>query len=177
VLKIYDDWCQKEGVHMPKLQYPAVYGDGLVGTEITSDIEYSEGFLYVPFKMMLSTGKARNHPVLSKIINSHPTCFSEDLQEDSEQLILVLFLFYEISLGTKSYWYPYLIQLPTVIFSCFWSEEEANASQDQELINCLEEYRHTVIDQWFLFKLVLEKHPDTFPKQLVNKLLFYNVYG
>ena len=54
---IFLEWCQKEGVINPKMEYPAHF-DGLIGARCKEDINYQEAFLFVPYKMMLSTGKA-----------------------------------------------------------------------------------------------------------------------
>ena len=32
---IFNDWCKSEGVIMPKLEYPAVFEDGLIGARVT----------------------------------------------------------------------------------------------------------------------------------------------
>jgi len=61
---------------MPKIAYPCDF-NGLTGARCTADIEHREGFLYVPFKMLLSVGKAMNHPVVGKIIQENPHLFSK----------------------------------------------------------------------------------------------------
>jgi len=57
---------------MPKIQYPVVYEDGLIGMGCKEDIENKESFLYVPYKLFMSAGKARKHPILSKMLSDHP---------------------------------------------------------------------------------------------------------
>lgn len=66
---------------MPKLAYPCDF-DGLIGVYTTADIEHREGFLYVPYKMVLSYGKAQNHPVLKTIIEEHPNLFTDEEDRD-----------------------------------------------------------------------------------------------
>lgn len=61
---------------MPKVEYPT-YFDGIRGTRSTGNIEHREAYISLPFKMVMSVGKAKNHPVLSKIIDSNPKMFDE----------------------------------------------------------------------------------------------------
>ena len=51
---IFNKWCADEGVLMPKLQYPATFEGGLIGTKVTKDILHREVYLYVPYKMIIS---------------------------------------------------------------------------------------------------------------------------
>ena len=110
----FNQWCKQEGVIMPKLEYPAEFEGGLVGTKCLADIEHREAYLHVPYKMLLSVKSTVEHPVLGQILEEHPECFAEEICDDFEQLTLVLRLIYEISLGRESYWYPYLMSLPDV---------------------------------------------------------------
>ena len=48
------DWCIKEGVIMPKLEYPAKFENGVIGVRCCEDIENREAFLAVPYKMILN---------------------------------------------------------------------------------------------------------------------------
>ena len=75
--KVFKDWCQREGVHMPKLEYPAYFENGLCGVKCLDEIKHREAFAFVPFKMVMSTGKAKNHPILGKVISENPDCFGE----------------------------------------------------------------------------------------------------
>ena len=69
--QVFNDWCQKEGVVMPHLRYPVFFGE-LCGMRYTKDIEHKEGFIYVPYKMLMTVNKALNHPVIGKIIDQNP---------------------------------------------------------------------------------------------------------
>ena len=94
----------------------------------------------IPMKMLMSVAKAKAHPVISKIMQENQKVFNEENQE-FEQMTLCLFLFYEISRGKDSYWYPYLLQMPTVQFSCMWTHLELRACQDPWLSAQMKEYR------------------------------------
>jgi hypothetical protein len=47
-------------------------------------------------------------------------------------LILALHLLYEVTLGKKSYWYPFLRVLPEVEFISSWEEHEIEMMQNDE---------------------------------------------
>ena len=66
-IKAFNEWAIKNGVIMPKLKYPG-YFDGLCGVLCQEEILKQEAFLYVPLKMVVSTGKAKVHPVLGEIM-------------------------------------------------------------------------------------------------------------
>ena len=36
--EMFNKWCIKEGVLMPKLKYPAEFDDSLIGTKVMEDI-------------------------------------------------------------------------------------------------------------------------------------------
>lgn len=117
--KQFNEWCEKEGVKMPNLKYPAFFEDGLIGMECLSDIHHRQAFIFVPYKMHITIGKAKTHPVLSKIIEENPEMLSK-ANTEWELMILVLFLLHETTLGTQSYWFPYLRAMPQVEFTFFW---------------------------------------------------------
>ena len=90
---------------------------------------------------------------------------------------LVLFLLYEITLGKDSYWYHFLRMMPTVKFTCFWTQEEIDSAWSPALKNRLKKYKESVVKEWYRFKKVLRKYPLVIPDQFVDKELFYNLYG
>jgi hypothetical protein len=75
---MFNEWCLKEGVVMPKLEYPAYFDGGLLGMKCKEEIQHREAYLYVPLKMVMSLTKAQIHPVLSLIIKENEDCFSPD---------------------------------------------------------------------------------------------------
>ena len=62
----------------------------------------------VPFKMMYSVAKVKQNPKLTKIIDNFPDCFNKAKTGDADHLTLCLGVFYEVSIGKLSYWYPWL---------------------------------------------------------------------
>lgn len=82
--EMFMEWCKKEGVYMPKLEYPAYFENGLLGVKVKETIENREAYLYVPYKMMLSVTKIQNDPVLGPIVSENPQCFDEEKGHDWE---------------------------------------------------------------------------------------------
>ncbi len=95
--EMFNEWCDKQGVHMPKLQYPAYFEGGLIGARVTHEIAHREAFLYVPYKVLITLGKAISHPIVGRILAQNPACFEEGKNDDWEQFTLALFLFYEMA--------------------------------------------------------------------------------
>ena len=86
--KLYLEWCKKNGVYMPKLDYPHTFEDGLEGVVITKDIEHREAALFIPTKLAISVEKVNKHPVLSKIIQQNQQIFGKDcVMYDPEELV------------------------------------------------------------------------------------------
>ena len=51
---MFNEWCEREGVIMPKLEYPAYFNNGLEGIRCKEPIEHREAFLFVPYKMIIT---------------------------------------------------------------------------------------------------------------------------
>ena len=102
------DWCRKEGVIGPKLDYPAIFENGVMGIGCKEEIKHQEMYLAIPYKMIYSASKVANNPLLAPIIQKHPECFTSDQMIQWQYLTLTLGLLYEISLGRQSYFYPWL---------------------------------------------------------------------
>ena len=113
--------------------------------------------------MLLSVKSTQSHPVLAEIVQAHPECFEEDTCDDWEQLTLALRLLYEMTLGKKSYWYPYLRLLPDVTFTAKWDEHELEMTQDAGIAIEIKDYSEALEEEWIKFSKVLKKYPDIFP--------------
>ena len=115
---------------MPKLEYPANFEGGLLGARCKEDIQHREVYLYVPYKILISVKKTKEHAVLAAIIDAHPEVFGEEREDSWEQVVLALRLIYEFTLGKEGYWYPYLRMMPDVEFTCSWEDFELEMTQD-----------------------------------------------
>ena len=107
-IQMFNEWAIAEGAVMPKIEYPAYFGDGLVGMRCTEDIEHREMFMAIPYKMLLSVKDTQAHPVLKQVLEENPELFAEESGLSWEQLTLVMRLFYEVIQGKEGHWYPYL---------------------------------------------------------------------
>lgn len=79
--------------------------------------------------------------MIGEIVTKYPEIFDEeDENSDWEQMTLVLALFYEMTLGKKSYWYPYLRQMPNCTFASQWDKSDFEMVQDDGIFDLLTEY-------------------------------------
>jgi hypothetical protein len=70
--EMFNNWCQTEGVIMPKCEYPAYFENGLIGVKCKEDIHHREIYIYVPYKMLMSVKGTLEHPILGSIIQKYP---------------------------------------------------------------------------------------------------------
>jgi len=97
----------------------------------------------VPYKMIMNVHNTSQHEVLGPIIEENPDCFDEEEGEIcSDQMILTLRVLYEMTLGKKSYWYPYIRQLDMeeVDLTRRWTEQELEMAQDDRVRKEIERY-------------------------------------
>ena len=52
--KPFVEWCQQEGVIMPKIEYPAWFEGDLLGAKVIEDIQHREAYIYVPYKLIIT---------------------------------------------------------------------------------------------------------------------------
>ena len=171
--KIFNDWCKEEGVVMPKLEYPATFEDGVVGVRCKADIQNREAYLFIPYKMIFSVRKVKENPILEPIIDKYRHCFSKSKTAEWDHLTLTLGLFYEVSKGKSSYWYPYLRQIFNIKAPSIWKEDQLEMIQDFHCMFDLQEQDQKYERVWELFRPVLEQNSDIFPRRLMDQNLFY----
>ena len=91
-------------------------------------------------------------------------------------MTLTLALFYEMTKGKESYWYPYMISMPEEKFLCKWDPYELEMLQDEALQIKLAEYDAGIQAHFDMFDNVLRKHEHIFPKEMQDQKLFEDVY-
>ena len=101
-------WLKENGCINDKIQWPAVFGEGLVGSRAIDDIQPLEAFLYVPTKLQMSVEHARASEI-GEIFKNHDTLFVSSAYRDN--LIVTVFLIYEKLKGDASFWEPYISYL------------------------------------------------------------------
>ena len=134
----------------------------------------------VPYRMIISCRRTREHPVLGPICAKYPECFKEGQSDDWEQLTLTLALMYETTLGLKSFWYPYLRILPedaSDLLPCFWSDYELEIFQEDGLPLDLEEFKTEMNFYWDRFEQLMKDQPHIFPEPYRSRELFMSMFS
>lgn len=116
---------------MDKIEFPAVFGGGLVGSRAKEDIGHNEAFVYIPSKILLTVERARSHPEIGHIFNNHDSIFKAN--EDRDFLTLLLMVMYEHQKGASSFWYPYFQAVDPGTLTCFWDQKILDGIDDAEL--------------------------------------------
>jgi hypothetical protein len=96
---------------------------------VKEPIAHREAFLYVPFTAMLTVEKCQYDPVMADFYDEYPELFSR-AHKDWEFLVLTTFLIHQKALGDKSFWKPWIDQMPKVTFYCQQDDETIAASLD-----------------------------------------------
>ena len=80
---------------MPKLEYPYVFKNGIVGVRATETIENREAFLHVPYKMLFTVKSVQENKILAPILAMYSDLFfcKGEKKLISEYLILILGVF------------------------------------------------------------------------------------
>ena len=92
-------------------------------------------------------------------------------------MVLLLRIYYEISLGQKSYWYPYLRLIPEKECINNWQEHELEMTQDTQLVMQLTCFLHQLELEWLNFTTILRQYPDIFPETFMTQSLFNICYS
>ena len=118
--KAFQDYVESIPFIYPKVAYPSVFGEGLVGVRATEDILPNEPILFVPAQAFITIARARNSSI-ARIFNAHPALFMRHY--DKDYLILTTFIIYEHIKGKESEWYAYLRIMGEADLPYHWSPE------------------------------------------------------
>jgi hypothetical protein len=94
--QIYQEWCKKQGIFMPKLEYPAFFEDGTMGFKAKEAIKHRELIMAVPYSIVMSNHKAKENPELNKIFIENVDIFETSDKNDHNNFLLTVFLMYEL---------------------------------------------------------------------------------
>ena len=111
------------------MQWPAVFGNGLVGCRALEEIKPLEAFVYVPTACQMSVEHARASEI-GVIFTNHDSLFVGNYYRDS--LIVCIFVMYERMKGEYSFWHPYLDSLEPGVPTCYWDKAILDKSDYQE---------------------------------------------
>lgn len=118
------------GFAHPKVEYPAVFGNGLQGLRAIEDIKPDEVLIAVPTKTLISVEHARKSE-LSELYESHDALFMANSERDF--LILTIFVIFEKLKGDQSFYEPYLSVVNPGTYTCYWVDEYIDKCDDPEI--------------------------------------------
>jgi len=156
----FNRWCDREGIIRQNIRYPVAFGTKgeLIGLAATSEIGFSQAFLYVPSHLMINESRIRADPRIGHIIDKHPSLFAD--KANSEHLVLVFYLLVEFGKGRDSFWFPYfeVVALPESL--SLWDERDLDELHDpilkQESLDEMED----MINEFDEFLLVAQANSD-----------------
>lgn len=79
-ISMFLDWCKKEGVVMPKCEYPAYFKNGLIGVRCKEDIKNREAYCFIPYKMVITAEKVQNNTVLKPLLEAYSDIFDAEVK-------------------------------------------------------------------------------------------------
>lgn len=157
----YLNWLQDNGCIFPRVEYPAKFGEfEVIGAKAKYDIPPSKAFLFVAHSCIITCKKAKNSEI-GFIIGKHKHLFRD--HEESEDLIIYIFIMYEKLKGHRSFWHPYLEIVDGMDLVMFWSEQELDALQDVFLKNQAKKMLKTYQQFWKEVYKVVKNYPGFFP--------------
>ena len=121
--KAFLEWLDTNGALYPKVIYPAIYTHGdskLVGVMCKEQIQPAETIMYIPNKCLVSTESARRSEI-GEIYRNYEDIFVANV--DRDHMTLVLYLMYERSKGTDSFYHPYFEVCELVESPALWPQE------------------------------------------------------
>jgi hypothetical protein len=102
--KAFQDWCKKEGIKHPKVQYPTMFGAGeskYPGMIALEDIAPGEAIVKVPSKLIINTKVAYMCPELQQVWYENPETFGRHTSHGDDN-VFNAYILYHLNLGEKS---------------------------------------------------------------------------
>jgi len=99
----------------------------LVGVCAKKDIGFNETSVYVPSKITINEEQFKRSWI-GEIYEDNLEEFQE--KQHYEHFILIFFVAYQMTLGTKSFWYPYLEIAADSDLPMCWTEDEREYLED-----------------------------------------------
>ncbi len=121
------DWLKENGARYPKIQWPSLDTvGGCRGAKAIETINTGEVMMEIPIKLMMSPVHAFADPVVGTCLKS-----SQDLLRGD--VLLTVYIMYEILKGSDSFYEPFIAILPEPGSIVQWTEEELRALQDDSI--------------------------------------------
>lgn len=130
----FHEWSKKYGVKYPSVEYPVAFGarGDLIGVRAKRDINPNEAFVYVPVNLTLNEEQWRRGAI-GEVYDKTLAEFQEEY-EDPEHAILTFFVAYQMSLGPRSFWYPYFEVAAETDLPMEWNETDLGLMEDDKLM-------------------------------------------
>jgi hypothetical protein len=117
-------WRKEVGIIFPKIEYPAVFEDNLIGMRAREPIKHKEMILAAPYKVLLSNEKAKSDPSIGIIFEENKDFFGRDNEVTaSSNCIMVVHMLHEYQKGKNSFWHPFLDNIPEANFFDYWDKK------------------------------------------------------
>ena len=91
-------------------------------------------------------------------------------------MILVLYVFHELNLGTASQWEPFLAVIKDCVSSCWWNDDDLGMIEDEQTALLVKAFNKKLDDEWEYFENVLIKNSAIFKSQMTDVNMFFKVY-
>ena len=158
-------WLKDNGSIFDKVEYPAVFGQGLVGARLLEDLGRNEAFIFVPNRCIMSTEHARKTPLGALFeLDEHKNLFVTNTDRDT--VILIGYLIYERLKGSESFYQPYLDMVDCPWPTCYWDPELLDEHSDLvEMKANLLDAKKRCDEEWDLLNTTFfsQYHPEHFP--------------
>lgn len=151
------NWLRENGAGFPKLSWPSVDTvGGCRGARALEDIAPGEHMIEIPIKLMMSPPHAFRDPVIGPILKA-----SEDLLQGD--LLLTVYIMFEMSKGEASFYYPYLQCLPGPGSVSQWTDSQLAELENGDLIH---KAKNKLISLRNTYSRTIVKLCNTYPNEL-----------
>ena len=120
-------WLDENGAKFPKLLWPSETPTRLRGVTALDDISVKETLLEIPIHLMMRPDLAMKDSIIGPILHSNQDLLRGDL-------LLTVYIMFELLKGELSFYYPYLSILPVPNSIVLWTDNELDSLQDSNLI-------------------------------------------
>ena len=155
------DWLASEGcIINQKIQYPAIFQNGLIGLAANQVIELGEELTVITPQVIFSTELLKNCEI-STIFDENLDYFGKENPEWLDNQFLALFVYEKIKATSK--WQKFFDVMPDEIENlCDWSDDELEELFDEDLENDVQIRRNKNKSSYNRLKEITEKYPGLF---------------
>jgi hypothetical protein len=143
-----------------QFDFPAVFGDGLQGCICTQDIGENEAFLFVPNKCIITTQRAKESEI-GIVFRNHDALFVATRHNDHN--ILIVYLIYERSKGSSSFFHPYFDSVRQTDLTYFWDQAYLDKLLPSEFKTLVMLEKSKLPEEYDTFRKLLAVYPQFFP--------------